>query len=198
MDTIIIIISAYLLGSLNFAIVFSKWFMKKDIREYGSRNAGTTNVLRVMGKKWALVVLLCDIFKAVAAVSIGGAIGGNIGKLIAGGVVIIGHIYPLYFKFKGGKGVATAAGMLLAFDLRMFAILVIIFFTVLYISKFVSLSSMAAGAFLPFGMYIFYKDSLFVLTGILIFLGIIYMHRTNIVRIVNHEENKFSFKKKRG
>ncbi|MFI3227034.1 MAG: glycerol-3-phosphate 1-O-acyltransferase PlsY [Clostridia bacterium] len=196
MNYILIMVIAYLIGSFNFAIVISKTVLKKDIRNYGSKNAGSTNALRVMGGKLAAIVFAGDILKAFLAVLIGFNLGSDEGKLLAGIFVIIGHIYPLYFNFKGGKGVATAAGMLLAFDLRMFAILFVIFFAVLFISKFVSLSSMSAGAFLPFGMYIFYHDAIFVLTGILIFLGIIYMHRTNIVRLIHHEENKFSFKKK--
>lgn len=198
MEFILIMLIAYFIGSLNFAILISKAVLKKDIRNYGSKNAGSTNALRVMGGKLATCVLIGDILKAFLAVLIGFNMGSDEGKLLAGIFVIVGHIYPLYFKFKGGKGVATAAGMLLAFDLRMFAILFVIFFTVLFITRFVSLSSMSAGAFLPFGMYIFYKEPIFVLTGILIFLGLIYMHRTNIVRLIHHEENKISFSKKRG
>ena len=196
MQYILVILIAYLIGSLNFAIVISKLVLKKDIRQYGSKNAGTTNALRIMGGKLASIVLVGDILKAFTAVWIGYSILGDEGKLLAGIFVIMGHIYPLYFKFKGGKGVATAAGMLLAFDIRMFIILAIIFFTVVFITKFVSLSSIITSAFVPIGMYIFYKEWFFVATGLLIFCGIVYMHRTNIVRLINHEENKISFKKK--
>ncbi|MFI3115229.1 MAG: glycerol-3-phosphate 1-O-acyltransferase PlsY [Clostridia bacterium] len=195
MQYLAIMIIAYVIGSLNFAIVISKLVLKKDIRDYGSKNAGTTNAFRIMGAKLGALVLVGDISKAFIAVLIGSNMGGDKGKLLAGILVIIGHVYPVYFKFKGGKGVATATGMLLAFDLKMFAILFVIFMTVLLVTKFVSLSSLSAGAFLPFGMYIYYGDAIFVLTGTLIFLGVVYLHRANIVRLINHEENKISFKK---
>lgn len=193
-----LILVAYLLGSLNFAIVFSKLFFKLDIRKHGSNNAGTTNVLRIMGKKWAIWVLVLDMLKAVIAVLIGGAIFGPYGKLLAGVFVILGHIFPLYFNFKGGKGVASSAGIMLAFDLRIFLIIAIIFFSLIFITKMVSLASMVASAFLPFGMYIFYKDFIFVLIGLSMAVGIIYMHRANIKRIISGDENKLSFKKKWG
>lgn len=196
MEFLMIILASYLIGSLNFAIVISKLVLKKDIRDYGSKNAGATNALRVMGGKLALIVFTGDVLKAFLAVNLGFYLGSDEGKLLGGIFVIIGHIYPVYFKFKGGKGVATATGMFLAFDLKMFAVLFVVFMIVLLITKFVSLASMITGAFLPFGMYFFYQETLFVVTGILIFLGLVYMHRTNIVRIINHEENKISFKKK--
>lgn len=195
MQYLAIVLIAYVIGSLNFAIVISKLILKKDIRDYGSKNAGTTNAFRIMGAKLGTLVLVGDISKAFISVLIGSHFGGDEGKLIAGIFVIVGHVYPLYFKFKGGKGVATATGMLLAFDLKMFAILFVIFMTVLLVTKFVSLSSLSAGAFLPFGMYIYYGDAIFVLTGTLIFLGVVYLHRANIVRLINGEENKLSFKK---
>lgn len=198
MEYILIAVIAYLIGSLNFAIVLSKTVLKKDIREFGSKNAGTTNAFRMMGAKLGTTVLLGDVLKAFLAVSIGYKLGYDEGKLIAGVFVIIGHIYPIYFKFRGGKGVATSAGMLLAFDLHMFAMFISVFLVVLFISKFVSLASMCAGISLPVGMYMYYQEAFFVLVGILISLGLVYMHRANIVRILNHEENKVSFKKKRG
>ena len=193
---ILIAISAYLLGSLNFAIVISKWFLKNDIRQYGSKNAGATNSLRVMGAKFALLVLFGDMLKGFVAVSIGEYFFGQTGALLAGLFVILGHVFPLYFNFKGGKGVATAAAVILAFDFRMFLILVVVFFIVLIITKFVSLSSIIASTALPICMVIFYKGSFFLSVGLLINLFIIYLHRANIVRIINHEESKISFKKK--
>ncbi len=196
MEYILVIVLAYLIGSLNFAIVFSKLFKKFDIREFGSKNAGSTNVLRVMGKNWAIAVLTCDISKAIIAVLIAGLFTDPLGKLLAGIAVILGHAFPVYFKFKGGKGVASGAGFFIAFDWRVFLILFVVFFIVVLITKMVSLSSIIASISLPIGMYIFYGDWIFVLIGLLITLGIIYLHRTNIVRIIHGEENKISFKKK--
>lgn len=198
MDYILTIILSYLIGSLNFAIVLSKLIFKKDIREHGSKNAGSTNAFRVLGGKVAICVLLGDIFKAIFSVLLGNYIASDIGKLLAGIFVILGHIYPVYFNFKGGKGVATVVGMLMAFDFRMFLGFVIIFFFLLFLTKYVSLSAMIASLVLPIGMYVFYNDFIFVATGVLVFLGIVYMHRANIKRLLNNTENKISFKKKWG
>lgn len=196
MDYFILILIAYLLGSVNFSIVISKYVYKDDIRQYGSKNAGATNSLRVRGKKFAIMVLLGDIAKGVAAVLIGGQMLGDMGKLVAGVFVVLGHVYPVFFKFKGGKGVATTTAMVLAFDLRIFCIFVLVFFVILFISKFVSLSSILASFSIPFTMYIFYENWIYVSFGLLITLFIIYLHRANIVRIFNGEESKLSFKKK--
>lgn len=190
-----VILIGYLLGSLNFAIVFSKSFLKFDIRDFGSNNAGTTNVLRVMGKKWAICVLFFDILKAIVAVIIGGQILGLEGKLIAGICVILGHVFPLYFKFKGGKGVASCAGAMFAIDPKIFLGFVIIFFIVLFITKMVSLSSMIASLYVPIGMYINYENMIYVGVGVIISFGIIFLHRANIKRIIEGNENKIKFKK---
>lgn len=191
-----VIFCAYILGSLNFALVFSKLVLKFDIREHGSKNAGTTNVLRIMGKKWAISVLLLDMLKAVCAVFVGNAFLGDEGKLLAGIFVILGHVFPVFFKFKGGKGVATTAGMFLAFDLKIFAILAVIFFIMIFITKIVSISSMTASAVLPIVMYIYYDSWIFPCVGFTLFMGIVYVHRPNIARMIAGEENKISFKKK--
>ena len=108
----IIAVCAYLFGSLSFAIIVSKVTLGKDIRNYGSGNAGLTNAYRTMGAKKTLFVLLGDIAKGAAAVSVGWALGGPVGKLTAGIFVILGHMFPLYFGFKGGKGVLVGAVML--------------------------------------------------------------------------------------
>ena len=113
----IIAVCAYLLGSLSFAIIVSKLTLGKDIRNYGSGNAGLTNAYRTMGAKKTLLVLLGDIAKGAAAVSIGMVLAGPVGKLTAGIFVILGHMFPLYFGFKGGKGVLVGAVMLAFFRL---------------------------------------------------------------------------------
>ena len=118
----IIAVCAYLFGSLSFAIIVSKVTLGKDIRNYGSGNAGLTNAYRTMGAKKTLFVLLGDIAKGAAAVSVGWALGGPVGKLTAGIFVILGHMFPLYFGFKGGKGVLVGAVMLAFFDWRVFVI----------------------------------------------------------------------------
>ena len=123
----IIAVCAYLLGSLSFAIIVSKLTLGKDIRNYGSGNAGLTNAYRTMGAKKTLLVLLGDIAKGAAAVSIGMVLAGPVGKLTAGIFVILGHMFPLYFGFKGGKGVLVGAVMLAFFDWRVFGIAFLLF-----------------------------------------------------------------------
>ena len=130
----IIAVCAYLLGSLSFAIIVSKLTLGKDIRNYGSGNAGLTNAYRTMGAKKTLLVLLGDIAKGAAAVSIGMVLAGPVGKLTAGIFVILGHMFPLYFGFKGGKGVLVGAVMLAFFDWRVFGIAFVLFLLILFLS----------------------------------------------------------------
>lgn len=196
MEILIVILIAYILGSINFSIVISKFIFKDDIRNHGSKNAGATNTLRILGKKIAIIVLTGDVLKGVVAVILGGQIYGDTGRLIALVFAVIGHAYPVFFGFKGGKGVATSAGVFLAFDFRMFLIVIAIFAVVAIITKMVSLASMTASLSVPISMYIFYGTWEFVAVGMLVCLGIIYLHRTNIMRIINKTENKLSFKKK--
>ena len=133
----IIAVCAYLLGSLSFAIIVSKVTLGKDIRNYGSGNAGLTNAYRTMGAKKTLFVLLGDIAKGAAAVSVGWALGGPVGKLTAGIFVILGHMFPLYFGFKGGKGVLVGAVMLAFFDWRVFVIAFALFILSVVLTKWI-------------------------------------------------------------
>ncbi len=197
----IIAVCAYLLGSLSFAIIVSKATMGQDIRDFGSGNAGLTNSYRVMGAGKTLFVLLGDIAKGAAAVSIGALVAGGanapLGKLIAGVFVILGHMFPLYFGLRGGKGVLVGAVMLALFDYRIFFIAFILFIIAVTITKWVSLGSILAAVSCPITTFVFYRDP--VLTAMIfgMALGVIFMHRSNIARIVKGEENKFSFKRKK-
>lgn len=186
----------YLLGSFNSAIVVSRLILKADIRTMGSGNAGLTNSLRCMGVKPTLLVLVGDIAKAVIACVIGGMLFGPMGKLIAGSFAIIGHMFPLYFQFKGGKGILVGGTMIAVFDLRIFCIVMIFFFLLVGITKWVSLGSIVATSLAPFLTLYFYRgDEMLLPMAVLLFVmaaGVIYMHRANIVRIMHGEENKFS------
>ena len=137
----IIAVCAYLFGSLSFAIIVSKVTLGKDIRNYGSGNAGLTNAYRTMGAKKTLFVLLGDIAKGAAAVSVGWALGGPVGKLKAGIYVKVGHMFALYFGFKGGKGVVTAAALMLTEDWRVFIAIIVTFLIIFLCSKIISLAS---------------------------------------------------------
>ena len=193
----VIAISAYLLGSLSFAIIVCKMALHKDIRDYGSGNAGLTNAYRTMGASKTLLVLLGDIAKGAAAVAIGALLGGPLGKLIAGVFVILGHMFPVYFGFRGGKGVLVGAVMLALFDWRIFLIVLALFLIAVVFTRWISLGSVLGAASFPITMFIFYRDPVMVGIAFGMAVAVIIMHRANIGRMLRGEENKFSFKSKK-
>lgn len=190
----------YLLGSLNFAIIFSKLFFNDDIRKYGSKNAGMTNMLRTYGKLPALATLICDMLKGAAAVILGRLILGSWGSAVAGLFVVLGHMFPCFYKFKGGKGVATTAMVVLATDPLVFAVLLLIFLIIVIGTKFVSLGSVMCMMIYP---YILAKmtDLQYtapnVLSAAIIAALVIFMHRSNIKRLWEGTESKISLKSKK-
>lgn len=194
---VIIAVCAYLLGSLSFAIIVSKVTMGKDIRNYGSGNAGLTNAYRTMGAGKTLFVLIGDIAKGAAAVSIGMLLAGPVGKLVAGIFVILGHMFPLYFGFRGGKGVLVGAVMLLLFDWRMFLIAFVLFFLAVAITRWISLGSILGAVSFPITMAIFYRDPVLIAMAFGMAVAVIFMHRSNIMRMLRGQENRFSFKSKK-
>ena len=193
----IIAVCAYLLGSLSFAIIVSKLTLGKDIRNYGSGNAGLTNAYRTMGAKKTLLVLLGDIAKGAAAVSIGMVLAGPLGKLTAGICVILGHMFPLYFGFKGGKGVLVGAVMLAFFDWRVFGIAFLLFVLAVALTKWISLGSILGAISFPITTWAFYHDPILTAMAAGMAAAVIFMHRSNIGRILRGEENKFLFKSKK-
>lgn len=196
---VITAVIAYLLGSLNSGIIISKVKYGQDIRNFGSGNAGLTNMHRVYGKDGALLTLAGDIGKQIVSVVIGSLLLGIDGAYIAGAFCMIGHIFPVYYRFKGGKGVLTAATMILLIDPVIFAVLFIIFAVVLFFTRYVSLSSIIAAITYPAAVTVAYgMGALFPLMFAL-FIGamVIFMHRTNIYRLFNGTESKFSFHKKK-
>lgn len=208
---IIIAIIAYLIGSVNFSIIISKKMAGFDVREKGSGNAGTTNMLRSVGKKAAAITLLCDILKGV--VSIGAAIIiGNIAKdinkelllQIAGVAVILGHTFPIFFGFKGGKGVATSLGVILMSNWQIGLICLVFALVLMALTRMVSLGSCGAAILFPV-LTLFINDNYTVLTdgkngnvyfiySIILAIIVLYNHRSNIKRILSGTENKLSFK----
>lgn len=196
---IITAIAAYLLGSLNSAIIISKWKFKQDIRSFGSGNAGLTNMHRVYGKEGAVLTLVGDIAKQIVAVLIGAILVGRYGAYLAGGFCMLGHIFPVYYRFKGGKGVLTAATMILIIDPIIFAVLFIIFAVVLLITRYVSLASIIAAFTYPAAITVAYGSAHIFELCFALFIGamVIFMHRTNLYRLFNGTESKFSFHKKK-
>jgi len=158
LNYIVVAICAYLIGSISFSVIFTKKFAGFDVREKGSGNAGTTNVLRTAGKTPAILTLVCDILKGVFAILLallvgemvkGDSVTRAILVEIAGIFVIIGHTFPIFFKFKGGKGVATALGVIIMINWRIGLICLIFALIFMAISRMVSLGSIAAGVLFP-------------------------------------------------
>ena len=197
---IIVAVIAYLIGSISFSVIISKKVAGFDVREKGSKNAGATNVLRTVGKKAGAMTLLCDLLKGVVAMLVAMLIG-NIAKnsdatlimQIAGIAVVLGHTFPLFFGFKGGKGVATTLGVLLVVNWQIALIALVFAIVVIAITKMVSLGSISAAILVPI-LALFLQSNYFIFALILA-LFIVYNHRTNIKRIAEGKENKLGSKK---
>ncbi len=196
---LVCMVAGYLLGSINSAIIVSKKKYGGDIRSFGSGNAGLTNMKRVYGWGAAGYTLLGDMAKQVLSVGIGLVLGNVPGGYIAGMFCIAGHILPCWHGFKGGKGVLTAATMILLLDPVVFAVLLVIWFAVLLLTRYVSLASIVAAFAYPAAMYARYKgaEPFSLIFAVVIGLFVIYMHRSNIKRLFNNQESKFSFKGKK-
>lgn len=199
---ILVALVAYLIGSINFAIIFSKKFAGFDLRERGSKNAGTTNVLRTVGKKAAILTLICDMLKGVVSVLLAMLVAKiwtetdlEIIKYLAGLMAIIGHTYPIYYGFKGGKGVATSLGVLLIVNPQIGLICLVFALTIMAFTRWVSLGSVLAAILFPI-LTIFMVDNMGAkIISILIGALVVFNHRTNISRLKNGTENKLSLKK---
>jgi len=157
---LLIILVSYLLGSVSFAYLISKHFYHIDIRNYGSKNAGATNVLRVIGGKSALIVLLLDVLKGVIAVLLGRLIGGEGLALLCGVAVVVGHNWPIFLCFKGGKGIATSLGVILGIYPLGALIMLLIGILVIAFSRYVSLGSVTAAVVFPILMLLSKKPFL--------------------------------------
>ena len=212
---VVSVIISYLLGSCNSSIITVRLLKHEDIREHGSKNAGLTNTLRCYGKIPALITLIGDLAKGIVAVLLSilafklivgeGNFDNQTVGYIAGISAILGHIFPIYYGFKGGKGVLVACSILIVIDPLTFAIIIPFFAVVLIISKYVSVASISSAVFYPiltFLLHYFVEEvninlclihtALVAVTSVLL----IYMHRTNIQRLKNGTENKFFGKKK--
>ena len=195
---------AYLIGSLPFSILAGKLLKGIDIREYGSGNAGATNTFRVLGKKAGIPVLVLDILKGYAAVSLAFFCGYEphtemyINFSLAYGIAaVLGHVFPIYVGFRGGKGVATLLGMMIAVFPFAALLSIGIFIITLFFSRYVSLSSILAGVFFPIGVYFLSKVLVptMVIFSIFVPILLIATHQRNIERIFRGEESKVKLKR---
>lgn len=202
---------AYLIGSINFAIIITRLFVKKDIRNYGSGNAGMTNVLRTLGKWPAVLVTLGDFLKGVAAALLGHLVMRYLGSAdpvpfytdyVIALMVLLGHCFPLFHGFRGGKGILVSAGFILVQDWRVLLIIFTAFLIGVIISKTVSLGSISAAAMYPIATLAVGlltaepHPVLDMLVALLIGGIVIFLHRSNIKRLLNGTENKLGQKKK--
>ena len=208
---IIVTLVAYLLGSINFSVLISKKMAGFDVREKGSGNAGATNMLRSVGKKGAIFTLIGDCLKGVVAILfaiIVGKIAKNTDKALlvqlAGIAVVLGHTFPIFFGFKGGKGVATSLGVLLMSNWQIGLICLVFAIVLMALTRMVSLGSCAAAVLFPV-LTLFINQHYTVLTdgkngrvyfvySVILAIIVLYNHRSNIKRILNGTENKLSFK----
>ena len=200
MNEFLLIIVAYLIGSIPTSVWVSKHFFGIDIRDYGSGNAGATNTFRVLGSKWGSFVMLVDVIKGVVATSLYLLLPHYLTNelhqtnfmLGLGLAAVLGHIFPIWANFKGGKGVATLLGMAVAIQPIVAACCIAVFLTVLFLTRFVSLSSVLAGiAFMVFILFVFNEQPTFYrIFAVMVALMVVLTHQKNIGRILNGTESK--------
>ena len=198
------LVIGYLIGSINFSAILSRKMAGFDLRDKGSKNAGTTNMLRTVGKKGAAIVLILDIIKGVLAVFIAKMISGDVDEAIACQLaafgVVFGHTFPIFFEFRGGKGVATSIGVLLVLNWQIGLICIVYGVIMIALTRMVSLGSITAAILFPV-LTIFIRDHYiadgfnYIVFGIIMACFVLFNHRSNIKRLNEGTENRISFKK---
>lgn len=204
------IAASYFLGSLNFSIIISKLIYHDDVRKHGSANAGSTNMQRTYGNKAGVLTLICDMAKGIVAVLIARVLFGENIAYLSGLACVLGHCFPCYFSFKGGKGVATAAAVILALNPLVFLFLILIFVLLVLATRYISLGSIIAAMLFPVALDRYYEilanagaseftspTMVMTLCSILIAAIVVIRHHGNIKKLINKEENKISFKSKK-
>ena len=194
--TVLVLLISYGLGSLSFSYMITKKLTGEDIRTMGSGNAGFTNAMRVLPKKWGVLVFVLDMLKGLLAVIIGRLLMDEPGAALALLFVIIGHMYPFWMQFRGGKGIAAGFGATLAFDWRMAIILLVVWAVILLITNYVSAGSIAGGLALAISGICYHWDIGYAVIFIIAAGFVIYKHKPNIERILKGEESKV-FKKRK-
>ena len=197
---IITALMSYAFGGFNGAIIISKYIMKKDIRDYGSGNAGLTNFYRTFGAAGALMVLLVDVLKSIIPILVGGALMGSlgyemVGKLYSGFCLMLGHSYPAMYGLRGGKGALCGAVLIIMADWRAGVICLLVFLIVVVFSRYVSLGSIAAAVVYPITLLIFQHGGLCAMLGLFCSLLLIFQHRGNIGRLLTGSESKLELRK---
>ena len=207
MITILLMVLSYILGSVPNALWIGKVFKGIDVREHGSKNTGSTNAARVLGAKLGILTLILDISKGLVPTLIAILLKvdffenltkiENLDYVLVGICAILGHVFSIFMNFKGGKAVATTLGVFLVLVPKAILFVAIVFFVVFAIFRYVSLSSIFAAVSLPIFTYFLYQQIIYVILGILIAILIIVKHKSNIERLKNGTESKFSLKSKK-
>ena len=207
MITILLMVLSYILGSVPNALWIGKVFKGIDVREHGSKNTGSTNAARVLGAKLGILTLILDISKGLVPTLIAILLKvdffenltkiENLDYVLVGICAILGHVFSIFMNFKGGKAVATTLGVFLVLVSKAILFAAIVFFVVFAIFRYVSLSSIFAAVSLPVFTYFLYQQIIYVILGILIAILIIVKHKSNIERLKNGTESKFSLKSKK-
>ena len=196
---ILVVIIGYVMGNFASSYFVGKLLAKIDIREHGSGNAGAANTFRVLGATAGAIVFVCDVLKGILATAIGLWItGSRAGAMLAGGMAVIGHNWPVFFRFKGGKGIAASFGLIIVLFPKIALILFAAVVPLMLITRYVSLGSITAAVLLPVLLVAYQEPPNIVLIGILLAVLAIFRHKDNLVRLWEGTENKISFKNRSG
>ena len=191
MKLLLCAIAGYLLGSISVSILVTKYIFHDDLRQQGSGNAGATNAARVYGLGAGVLTFAGDFAKSILAMLLGRGLGGMMGLAVGGAACLLGHCFPVYFKFKGGKAVSAGAAVGLMIDWRLFVILVAVFALMALLSKRASVCSMACAVVLAAGTPLFTKEPMLIALAVFTGLLVLVMHRANIRRLLRGEEPPF-------
>ena len=200
-SVLVIVLLSYFLGCFNGAVLISSFVIRDDIRGHGSGNAGLTNFYRTYGARYALGVILLDMGKTAVATMIGGYMfhclyeDWTLGVLVAGLSCIIGHIFPAFYEFKGGKGILAGSILVIMLDWRMALVAWCLFFLSVVLTRFVSLGSIMAAASVGVTAFFLYDRPVYILLAVVTAALVIWSHRSNVVRLLKGNENKFKFHK---
>ena len=200
-SVLVIVLLSYFLGCFNGAVLISSFVIRDDIRGHGSGNAGLTNFYRTYGARYALGVILLDMGKTAVATVIGGYMfhclyeDWTLGVLVAGLSCIIGHIFPAFYEFKGGKGILAGSILVIMLDWRMALVAWCLFFLSVVLTRFVSLGSIIAAASVGVTAFFLYDRPVYILLAVVTAALVIWSHRSNVVRLLKGNENKFKFHK---
>lgn len=192
MEWATMLIAAYLIGSIPFGLIFGKLIWKKDLRQLGSRNIGATNAWRVLGRKAGILTFIFDFLKGQLGVLLGGCLIGSPGAMVAGGFfAMLGHIFPLFTGFKGGKGVSAGLGVIAALMPKVTAIVLIVWLVLVVLTRYVSVGSIVAAVLAPILAAVFNVPDEFFAFALAAAVVIVWRHKDNVLRLKAGRENKF-------